>query len=71
MTRRAPVIELIEEAMADVLRSKTGLERLAIGDALYLSARELIESSVRSGHPDWDAPRVAREVSRRIAGDAD
>ena len=52
MLKRAPVIEVISDEMAEILRRKTGFERLAIADAMIQGARELIESSIRYCHPD-------------------
>ncbi len=71
MQRRKPMIEVIDDDMASVFRSKSGAERLRIVDRLYRSARKLIEANVRSRHPEWDAQEVQRAVAARIAGGAD
>jgi hypothetical protein len=68
---RAPVIEVVDNAVAAVLRRKSGGERLRMVDALYRSARRLIEANVRLTHPDWDAAATRREVARRMAGGTD
>ena len=69
--RWPPVIEVIDDDMAAVLRAKTGAQRLAIVDALYHTARMLVETNIRSVHPDWDDRAVRRAVAERIAGAAD
>ena len=61
------VIEVVDDGMAQVLRGKTGAERLRIADGLFSFARELITSSIRAAHPDWDDPRIAAETARRIS----
>jgi len=71
MIKRAPVIEVVDDEMADVLRRKTGAERLQIVDALYRAAWQLAESNIRSSHPDWTVVPVRSAVAQRIAGGTD
>ena len=69
-----PVVErfeVMDDRMAQVLREKSGAERLRIGDGLFSFARELIESSIRAAHPDWDETRIAAETARRLSHGAD
>ncbi len=63
-------IEVVDEEMAAVLRTKTGAERLRIASEMVEAARRMMASHLAAEHPDWDEPRVHEEVSRRIAGDA-
>jgi hypothetical protein len=63
-------IEVVEEEMAAVLRTKTGAERLRIASAMVEAARRMMASHLATEHPEWDERRVQEEVSRRIAGDA-
>ena len=60
-------IEVLDDAMAEVLRRKTPAERLAIGFGLWRSARTLLPGQLASLHPEWDAPQVDREVTRRLS----
>ena len=60
-------IDQIDEQMAAILRTKTGAERLAIANSLFVFARRMLESLLRNDHPDWDEARLQREVSRRIS----
>jgi hypothetical protein len=58
----------VDDAMADVLRRKSGSQRLAIMNLLYRSAWRLIETNIRSTHQDWDKNQVRREIAADISG---
>lgn len=60
-------IEVVEEVMADVLRSKTPAQRIAIGFALWTSARKMLTAHLRQSHPDWDDRRILAEVAERFS----
>ena len=60
-------IEVVDDDMARILRSKTGAERLKIANDLFASARRMIVSHLAAEHPDWDEERIQRETSRRIS----
>jgi hypothetical protein len=60
-------IEVVDDDMARVLRSKTGAERLKIASDMFSSARKMIASHLASEHPDWTEEQVQRETSRRIS----
>jgi hypothetical protein len=60
-------IEVVDDAMAAVLRQKTGAERLAIADRLYRFARQMILNKLRQDHPDWDESRIVAEAARRLS----
>ncbi len=60
-------IEVVDDVMAQVLRGKTGAERLAIASGLFASARRMLISMLRAEHPDWDDHQVNREAARRFS----
>lgn len=60
-------IERPDPEMVEVLRSKTGAERLAMTSGMVASARRMLSSALAARHPDWDQERVEEEVARRIA----
>ena len=60
-------IEVMDDDMARVLRTKTGAERLKIASDMFSSARKMIASLLASEHPDWTEEQVQRETSRRIS----
>jgi len=64
---RPAVIEVMDDAMAEIVRSKTGAERLRIASDMYASARRMLLSHLRSEHADWDEPRIQREAARRLS----
>ena len=62
-------IEVVDEAVAAVLRQKTPAEKLAMVAAANCTARTLVAAGVRLRHPDWPEPEVEREVVRRMTRD--
>jgi len=66
--RRTPqVIEVMDDEMANVIRAKTGAERLQIASGMYASARRMLLSHLRAEHADWGEKRIQREASRRLS----
>ena len=60
-------IEVLDPAMADVLRRKTPAERLAIASGIWESVRIMLLTQLAERHPDWSPPQVEREVVRRMS----
>ncbi len=60
-------IEVVDDKMAQVLRLKTGAERLQIASEMFSSARKMIINMLRSQHPDWDEQKVNAETARRLS----
>lgn len=67
MGQRPLVIEVMDDMMADVLRSKTPAERLLIASGMWRSAWRMIEGILRSENPDWTDEQIRREVARRMS----
>lgn len=63
-------IEVIDDAMADVLRAKQPWERVAMMSQANRTVRHLLAGGIRARHPDWSAEQVKREVARRMLGGA-
>lgn len=59
-------IEVVDEAVAAVLRTKTPAERIAIAADAFETARAMTTARVREQHPSWDPEQVSREVARRL-----
>jgi hypothetical protein len=67
MRRRPLNVEVMDDAMAAVLRAKSPAERLAIANGMWRSARRMIEAILRAERPDWSDDRIRREVARRMS----
>ena len=63
-------IEVVDDAVAEILRRKTIAERVAMVSDAHRTMRLLIEGHLRTYHPDWSDQRVSAEVARRILGGA-
>ena len=61
------VIEVMDDAMADILRQKTEFERLRIAGRMWKSARVILRGAIRTEHPEWDTDRVNRAIATRIS----
>jgi hypothetical protein len=66
MRRRAPCIEVLDEAVARALRRMTPAKRLSLAFDAERFARLLVGASVRADHPRWSERRISREVARRF-----
>jgi hypothetical protein len=64
-------IEVLDDAIAEVLRTKTFAERVKMIAAANRTARILAAAGVRYQHPDWTDDQVHREVIRRVCGGSD
>jgi len=67
MASRQPVLEMIDEMMVDVLRTKTPAERLSIATGMWESARVMIRGVLRQEHPEWSDDAINQEIARRIS----
>lgn len=45
-------IEVVDEAMAEILRRKTPAERIRIGFTLWISARNMLRTHLKRTHPE-------------------
>lgn len=59
--------EVIDDALAEVLRHKSPREKLAIVDGLWRLARSLIRNKLRHDHPDWADAELDAETARRMS----
>ena len=60
-------IEVVDSAMAIILRKKTEAERLQIAWGMWRSARLMLVNFMTAEHPDWDDAAVKRAVARRMS----
>ena len=57
----------IDRVYLDILRRKTGDERLRLGMELYDMAFRTVQDGVRHQFPEWDTKQVHAETLRRFA----
>jgi hypothetical protein len=62
--------EVLDDAMAAILRKKTPAERLAIAFRLWTFAQQMVRQTVRREHPDYDEAELRRQVARRMSHEA-
>jgi hypothetical protein len=60
-------VEIVDEDVARILRTKTGAERLSIAFGLYTSARRMLTNMLKADHSDWSEQQVREEVIRRFS----
>jgi hypothetical protein len=59
-------IEVVDEAVAAILRMKTPAERVAMAADANRTARYLMAGGIRLRHPEWSDEQIAAEVVRRM-----
>jgi len=60
-------IEVVDDAVAEILRAKTPAERIALALEAGETARAMLIAQIRARHPDWADAQVQAEVARRWA----
>jgi hypothetical protein len=60
---RTPRIEVLDEAIVEVLRRKTPLERVAMVFDAEQTLLAMLGANLRESHPDWT--EVNQEIARR------
>ena len=60
-------MEILDDAMADILRRKTPAERLAIANGMWRFARDMLRATLTREHPEWTEDEVNRMVARRLS----
>jgi Rv0078B-related antitoxin len=63
-------IEVVDEAVAAILRMKTPAERIALASAAHRTARQILTARISSEHAAWTDEKVQQEVARRLTGGA-
>ena len=64
-------IEVVDEDIAAILRTKTPAERIVMAAAAHRTARTIYTALTKSEHPEWTAEQVQREVARRLTRGTD
>ena len=61
-------VELIDDDMVAMFRSKTPAEKVEMIAAANRTARVLAAAGIRFIHPDWSEDQIQKEVIRRVCG---
>jgi hypothetical protein len=64
--KRLPRIEILDEAIVEVLRRKSPAERLEMAMAANRLVRMRLEGHLYTLHPDWNAKQIQEEIARRV-----
>jgi hypothetical protein len=59
--------DMVDDAMAAILRQKSEAERLAIAFRMWKFAQAMIRANLVAEHADWDEQRVNQMVARRLS----
>ena len=59
-------IEVVDQALADVMRQKTPAEKIAMVGAAHRTAKRLMAAGIRQTHPGWSEAEIQTEVCRRL-----
>jgi hypothetical protein len=59
-------IEVVDEATAAILRTKTFAEKVAIVQSMNRTGRMIVTAGIRNAHADWNDEQVQRELLRRM-----
>jgi hypothetical protein len=68
--RRWPVIEMMDDDRARVIRAMSGAERLQMASDMYSRARQTLLSQLKAQHPDWEEKCVIREAAKILSNGA-
>ncbi|MBI5725274.1 MAG: hypothetical protein HZA50_15045 [Planctomycetes bacterium] len=64
-------IEVVDEAVAEILRRKTPAQRVEMALEANKFVRLRIEGHLRTIHPDWDDATIQAEIARRMLLESD
>jgi hypothetical protein len=67
VTIRPEQIEVVDDRIAEILRRKGGMHSVRMIASGWDLMRAMIRGQIRRAHADWDADRVERAVSDRMA----
>jgi hypothetical protein len=60
-------MEILDDAMAEILRRKTPAERLAIANGMWRFARDMLRANLAREHPDWTDDVINCTVAKRLS----
>jgi Rv0078B-related antitoxin len=67
MQKRMPVVEVIDDRVAECYRNQTTSFKLNLSWGMMDMGSDIARSSIRHFHPDWTEEQIQREVARRFS----
>ena len=68
MNDQAPVIEVIDDVQAAMIRRTPGWQRVQAASDMHRFGVGVVTASVRTRYPEWTESQVKEEVFRRVMG---
>jgi len=59
-------IEVVDDRVAEILRKKSGPERLSMVWSAWSFFQMRITAHLKSEHPDWTEEQIRKEIFRRV-----
>ncbi|GJQ48592.1 hypothetical protein KsCSTR_27330 [Candidatus Kuenenia stuttgartiensis] len=59
-------IEVVDDKVAEILRGKTGMERLQIVWDLWTYFQKSLRAYLKNLHPEWTDEELQKEIIRRM-----
>jgi len=60
-------IEVLDDQIIEVLKTKSPQQRLTIAFGMWSSARKQLTNYIRGQYPDWDKKQIHQEVIKRLS----
>jgi hypothetical protein len=60
-------IEVVDDAVAAILKTKSGPERLSMAWDAWAFFESRITAHLKSMHPEWTEEQLQKEIVRRVA----
>lgn len=59
-------IEVVDEKVAEIMRAKSGPERLSLAWDAWTFFEKTIRVHLKASHPDWTEEQIRKEIVRRV-----
>jgi len=69
MIRSKPVVEVIDDDVAEIYRRMSGEQRMALAFDIWETAHAMVRMSIKHEHPDWEDSKIDSAVLRRMSHD--
>ena len=57
---------MVDDKVAEILRKKTGQERLEMVWDSWNFFNQIIEAHLKNIHPEWTQEQIQKEIARRV-----